>query len=88
MFDNSLDFSRSYVPGLSLDTATFYYYKLYRQLETTPSQTQHLCVCVSVLPCNLGECFVLLLPVAGMNASLSDKQLWRFFLNVLATEKS
>ena len=29
---------------------------------------------------NIGECFISLLvePIAGKNASLSDKQLWRF----------
>ena len=37
-----------------------------------------VCVCVFVLPCNLAECFVLLLvePIAGKNVSPSDKQLW------------
>ena len=51
-----------------------------------------VCVCVFVclLPCNLGECFVSLLvePIAGKNASPSDKQLWRFLKNISVAEKS
>ena len=47
-------------------------------------------MCVCVLPCNLGECFVSLLvePIAGKNVSPSDKQLWRFLKNFLVAEKS
>ena len=49
-----------------------------------------VCVCVCVLPHNLGECFVLLLiePIARKNVSPSDKQLWRFLKNFLVAEKS
>ena len=51
-----------------------------------------LCVCVSVslLVRNLGECFVSLLgePIAGKNVSPSDKKLWRFLKNVSVAEKS
>ena len=49
-----------------------------------------VCVCVCVLPRNLGECFVSLLvePIAGKKVSPSDKQLWRFLKNVLVAEKS
>ena len=50
-----------------------------------------VCVCVSVclLPRNLGECFVSLLvePIAGKNASPSDKQLWQFLKKFSVTEK-
>ena len=43
-----------------------------------------------MLPCNLGDSFILLLvePIAGKNVSLSDKQLWQFSKNVLGAEKS
>ena len=49
-----------------------------------------MCVCVCVLPCNLGERFVLLLvePIDGKNVSPSDKQVWRFLKNILVAEKS
>ena len=49
-----------------------------------------LCVCVCLLPRNLGECFVSLLfePIAGRNVSSSDKKLWGFFKNALVGEKS
>ena len=38
---------------------------------------------------NLGDSFISLLvePIAGKNASSSDKQLWRFSKNVLGAEK-
>ena len=47
-------------------------------------------MCVCLLPCNLGECFVSLLfePIAGKNVSPSDKQLCRFLKNALVAEKS
>ena len=43
-----------------------------------------------MLPCNLGEYFILLLvkSIAGKNVSPSDKQLWRFLKNFLVAEKS
>ena len=43
-----------------------------------------------MLPRNLGDSFVSLLvePIAGKNASPSDKQLWRFLKNFLGAEKS
>ena len=47
-----------------------------------------MCVCVFLR--NLGDSFVLLLvePIAGKNASPSDKNLWRFLKNILVAEKS
>ena len=47
-------------------------------------------MCVCLLPCNLGECFVSLLfePIAGKNVSPSDKRLCRFLKNALVAEKS
>ena len=49
-----------------------------------------VCLCVCVLPRNLGDSFVLLLieSIAGKNVSPSDKQLWRFLKNILGAEKS
>ena len=49
-----------------------------------------VCVCVCVFLRNLGDGFVSLLvePIAGKNASSSDKNLWRFSKNVLVAEKS
>ena len=43
-----------------------------------------------MVPHNLGDSFVSLLiqPIAGKNASPSDKQLWRFLKNFLGAEKS
>ena len=48
-----------------------------------------VCVSVCLLPRNLGECFVSLLvePIAGNNASPSNKQLWRFLKDVSVAEK-
>ena len=45
-------------------------------------------MCVCVLLCNLGECFVSLLvePIARKNVNPSDKQLWRFLKNFLVAE--
>ena len=45
-------------------------------------------VSVCLFPCNLGGYFVLFLvePMAGKNASLSDKQLWRFFKTFFVAE--
>ena len=46
-------------------------------------------VCVCMLPHNVGEYFVLHLvePIAGKNASPSDKQLWQYLKNFLVLEK-
>ena len=49
-----------------------------------------VCVCMCLFFCNLGDSFVSLLvePIAGKNASPSDKNLWRFSKNDLVAEKS
>ena len=49
-----------------------------------------MCVCVSVLPHNLGDSFVSLVvePIVRKKVSPSDKQLWPFSKNFLGAEKS